>query len=154
MNSRRPAKHFPIPCLQSDRPSTELEASDDCGHLHQEKYRPNRRRRGCEKCQTARRARARVRGGAGWTVADAYVFTDDGFSGANFDRRPGLKALEALLADRRPPFQALIVSELSRLGREQYATGGILKALRRAGVSLHTSSDARSSCAPPPRRRT
>jgi hypothetical protein len=48
-----------------------------------------------------------------------------------------------------------VISELSRLGREQYATGGILKALRWAGAVLHSYLDQRrSSCAMPPKRRT
>src|SRR5262245_51705948 len=53
-----------------------------------------------------------------WTVAGEHVYVDDGISGAEFERRPGyMRLLNAL--GRRAPFQVLIVSELSRLGREQ-----------------------------------
>src|SRR5206468_1017595 len=52
----------------------------------------------------------------GWTVADEYVYVDDGISGAEFANRPGfLRLMNALKP--RPPFQVLIMSEESRLGR-------------------------------------
>src|SRR5262245_29790448 len=56
----------------------------------------------------------------GWVVADEHVFTDDGISGAEFKNRPGFARLMA--AVERPPFQALVMSEPSRLGREAVAT--------------------------------
>lgn len=57
----------------------------------------------------------------GWTVDDAFVFVDDGMSGAEFANRPGfLRLMNALKP--RPAFQVLIMSEESRLGRE--ATAG------------------------------
>jgi DNA invertase Pin-like site-specific DNA recombinase len=62
----------------------------------------------------------------GWTVADAHVYTDDGVSGAAFDEhRPGLARLLNTLRPR-PTFQALIMSEESRLGRDQYRTAYVL----------------------------
>src|SRR5262245_10947795 len=55
----------------------------------------------------------------GWTVADEHVYVDDGISGAVFgDKRPGLARLLNTLSPR-PPFQVLVMSEESRLGREQ-----------------------------------
>ena len=76
----------------------------------------------------------------GWTVADAYVYVDDGISGAEFARRPGfMRLLNALTP--RPPFQALIVSEVSRLGREQLETGYALKQLAEAGVRIFSYLD-------------
>jgi DNA invertase Pin-like site-specific DNA recombinase len=51
----------------------------------------------------------------GWTVADTYVYADDGISGAEFgNRRPGLARLLNALRPR-PPFQILVMSEESRL---------------------------------------
>ncbi len=71
----------------------------------------------------------------GWTVADEHVYTDDGISGAEFDRRPGfLRLMNALRP--RAPFDVLIVSELSRLGREQLETGYAVKQLSVAGVTI------------------
>jgi site-specific DNA recombinase len=61
----------------------------------------------------------------GWTVDEAYVFVDDGISGAEFVKRPGLARLMNALRPR-PPFQVLIMSEGSRLGREQIQTGAYL----------------------------
>jgi DNA invertase Pin-like site-specific DNA recombinase len=69
----------------------------------------------------------------GWRVDEASVFVDDGISGAEFANRPGfLRLMNALKP--RPPFQALIMSEVSRLGREQIETAYALKQLSVAGV--------------------
>ena len=53
----------------------------------------------------------------GWTVDEAFVYVDDGISGAEFARRPGFVRLMAALKPRAP-FQVLIMSEEARLGRE------------------------------------
>lgn len=50
---------------------------------------------------------------------DGLVFSDDGISGAEFKRRPGLTAL--LTAAEAKAFDVLGMSEPSRLGREQHA---------------------------------
>jgi site-specific DNA recombinase len=71
----------------------------------------------------------------GWTVDDAHVYSDDGISGAEFERRPGyFRLLNALKP--RPPFQVLIMSEVSRLGREASETAYAIKQLLQAGVRL------------------
>ena len=57
----------------------------------------------------------------GWTVPEACIFVDDGISGAEFANRPGFVRLMAALKPR-PPFQVLIMSEESRLGREAIET--------------------------------
>lgn len=64
----------------------------------------------------------------GWTVDEAAVFVDDGISGAEFANRPGFVRLMNSLKPR-PSFQALVISEESRLGREQIETGYALKQL-------------------------
>lgn len=71
----------------------------------------------------------------GWTVLSRYVFADDGISGAEFERRPGLMALMASLKPR-PPFQVLIMSNVDRLGREQIETTYLLKQIIVAGVRV------------------
>jgi DNA invertase Pin-like site-specific DNA recombinase len=68
----------------------------------------------------------------GWAVADEHVFVDDGISGADFVNRAGLTHLLASLSPR-PPYSVLIMSEQSRLGRELYETGYILKRIIDAG---------------------
>lgn len=57
----------------------------------------------------------------GWTIAEEHVYVDDGISGAEFANWPGfLRLMNALKP--RAPFQALLMSEVSRLGREQIET--------------------------------
>src|SRR5262245_49127287 len=71
----------------------------------------------------------------GWTVADDHVYIDDGVSGAEFANRPGfLRLMNALRP--RAPFQVLVMSEESRLGREAIETAYALKQLVQAGVRV------------------
>jgi DNA invertase Pin-like site-specific DNA recombinase len=68
-------------------------------------------------------------------VDDAAIYVDDGISGAEFTKRPGLLRLMNALKPR-PPFQALIMSEESRLGREAIETAYALKQIVTAGVRV------------------
>src|SRR5215472_4456623 len=70
----------------------------------------------------------------GWVVRDEYVFVDDGISGAEFQKRPGLTRLLNMLRPR-PPFQVLITSEESRLGREQIQTAYVIQQIVAPGVA-------------------
>src|SRR5258707_787674 len=71
----------------------------------------------------------------GWLVGEDCVYVDDGISGAEFVKRPGfLRLMNALKP--RPPFQVLIMSEESRLGREAIETAYALKQIVDAGVRL------------------
>jgi DNA invertase Pin-like site-specific DNA recombinase len=71
----------------------------------------------------------------GWTVADEHVYADDGISGAEFLKRPGfLRLMNALKP--HPPFQVLIMSEESCLGREQIETAYALKQIMDAGARV------------------
>src|SRR6476646_5869049 len=71
----------------------------------------------------------------GWTVVDELVFVDDGISGAEFERRPGfVRLLNAL--NPRSPFQVLVMSEESRLGRAAIETSYALKQILDAGVRV------------------
>src|SRR5205809_3951639 len=80
-----------------------------------------------------------------WTVRDEYVYQDDGVSGVLFGTsRPGLaRMLNALKP--RPPFQILVMSEQSRLGREQIETGYVLKQIIDAGVRVFFYADDREA---------
>jgi site-specific DNA recombinase len=72
----------------------------------------------------------------GWTVSQDHVYSDDGVSGAEFgDRRPGFIRLMNALKPK-PPFQILVMSEESRLGREQIKTAYALQQLTEAGVQV------------------
>ena len=88
----------------------------------------------------------------GWMVADAHVYVDDGISGAEFLKRPGfLRLMNALKP--RPPFQVLIMSEESRLGREAIETAYALKQLIAAGVRIFFYLENRElRSTPPPTR--
>ncbi len=70
----------------------------------------------------------------GWMVVDALVFADDGISGAEFKRRPGLTAL--LTAAESKAFDVLVMSEPSRLGREQAETAYVLKRIADGGATV------------------
>jgi DNA invertase Pin-like site-specific DNA recombinase len=71
----------------------------------------------------------------GWVVPDAHIYVDDGISGAEFVKRPGfLRLMDALKP--RPPFQVLVMSEESRLGREAIETAYALKQITEAGVRV------------------
>src|SRR6266446_5479437 len=78
----------------------------------------------------------------GWVVGEQYIFVDDGISGAEFRKRPGLTRLLNALRPR-PPFQVLIMSEESRLGREQIETAYVIKQILDAGVRLFYYLDNR-----------
>jgi DNA invertase Pin-like site-specific DNA recombinase len=71
----------------------------------------------------------------GWTVDPAHVYQDDGISGAEFVKRPGLTRLMNAVRPHAP-FQVLVMSEESRLGREQIETAYLLKQLITAGVRV------------------
>jgi site-specific DNA recombinase len=78
----------------------------------------------------------------GWTVAPGHIFTDDGISGAEFERRPGFQRLKDALK-LHPPFRYLIVMDESRLGRESIETAHVLKQLSLAGVRIFAYMDDR-----------
>ena len=126
---------------------------NDRSHLRAQVNRPIGRGRRSE----IRRApdsitRAQYAARKGWTVDDRFVFVDDGISGAEFANRPGfLRLMNALKP--RAPFQVLIMSEESRLGREAIETAYALKQLvRRAFGCSSTSRTANGRSTPPPTR--
>src|SRR5258705_11251724 len=63
------------------------------------------------------------------------MYGDDGISGAEFVKRPGFIRLMNALKPR-PAFHFLVMSEESRLGREQIETAYALKQLMTAGVRV------------------
>ena len=71
----------------------------------------------------------------GWCVSEAHIYSDDGISGAEFVKRPAFIRLMSALKPK-PPFQILIMSEESRLGREQIKTAYALQQLTDAGVQV------------------
>jgi site-specific DNA recombinase len=69
----------------------------------------------------------------GWEVSDDLVFTDDNVSGAEFKNRPGLLRMLTRLRE----FDVIVMSELSRLGRDQVQTAQVLAQVEAAGVQVH-----------------
>jgi site-specific DNA recombinase len=72
----------------------------------------------------------------GWIVDPRYIFVDENTSGAEWKHRPGFNALLAAL-EPRPPFDVVIVSELSRIGRASARTLYAITQIEEAGVDLH-----------------
>lgn len=69
----------------------------------------------------------------GWGVIDEDIYIDDGISGAEFVKRLGFVRLMNAIKEK-PSFQALIMSEESRLGRGRIETEHNLKRIVDAGV--------------------
>ncbi len=67
-----------------------------------------------------------------WTIT--HVFTDEGVSGAEFVRRPGLAALLAACAERE--VDAVIVRDLDRIGRDTLEVPVIVRRLGEQGVAV------------------
>ncbi len=72
----------------------------------------------------------------GWTVDPEHIFKDEDISGAEFERRPGLARLVAAAEQKRRPFDVLIMSELSRLGRDQVHNAAWIARIRDTGVRI------------------
>ncbi|MFA5029005.1 MAG: recombinase family protein, partial [Candidatus Methylomirabilota bacterium] len=79
----------------------------------------------------------------GWHLRDDLIFVDDGISGFEFERRPGLQKL--LGAVEAKAFDVLIMSEPSRLGREQTETNSLLKRFYDAGIEVWYYLDDRQA---------
>ena len=60
------------------------------------------------------------------------IFTDDGISGAEFKNRPALLRMLNSLKQ----FDVIIMSELSRIGRDQIQTAQCLANIQAAGVEV------------------
>ena len=74
----------------------------------------------------------------GWTVKPEFVFVDDGVSGGEYVNRPGLGRLLATLPKRgKPPFDVLVMSESSRLGRDMLRNASLVVDLIESGVKIH-----------------
>ncbi len=78
----------------------------------------------------------------GWIVVPEHVYQDDGISGVEFRKRPGFNRLMAAL-EPHPAFQVLIMSEESRLGRDQIETLNALKQIIEAEVRIFVYLDDR-----------
>ena len=75
----------------------------------------------------------------GWAIDERFIFTDDGVTGATYDR-PGLQGLLAMVAKKPVPFTRLIVVEQSRIGRgDAIDTLFVIRQIEQAGVEIWES---------------
>ncbi len=72
----------------------------------------------------------------GWTLVEAAVYADHDASGGEFLKRSGFLRLLADAARVPRPFDVLVVSEESRLGRDRVETEFRIKTLVDAGVRI------------------
>lgn len=68
----------------------------------------------------------------GWIVDDEHIFMDDGISGAEYERRPGLVRMMARLKE----FDVIVASENSRIGRDMVRNAVVIDDIRTKGVRL------------------
>lgn len=68
----------------------------------------------------------------GWTVDPMHVYMDDGISGAEYERRPGLVRMMARLKE----FDVIVTSENSRIGRDMVRNAVVIDDIRTKGVRL------------------
>jgi site-specific DNA recombinase len=72
-----------------------------------------------------------------WAVAEEHIYIDDAISGAEYVNRAGFARLIASLPKRgKPPFDVLIMSEASRLGRDMARNTMYLVEIIEAGVQV------------------
>ena len=69
-------------------------------------------------------------------------FTDDGISGTHFDRPGFLAMMEEVEAGR---VEAIVIKDMSRLGRDYLKVGQVLEILRQKGVRLIAINDGMDS---------
>ncbi len=73
----------------------------------------------------------------GWTVKPEFIFVDDGISGGEYVNRPGLARLLATMPKHgKPPFDVLVMSESSRLGRDMLRNASLVVDLIESGVKI------------------
>jgi DNA invertase Pin-like site-specific DNA recombinase len=79
----------------------------------------------------------------GFRVSDAHIYTDDQVSGAEFERRPAFMRLLADVQRKPRPFDALIVMDGDRLGREPIETNYHKKRIVQSGIRIFSYLDQR-----------
>jgi len=80
----------------------------------------------------------------GYTVDAKHIFKDEGVSGALFGKeRPGLHALLTALQSSRRPFDAVLVTEQSRIGRDAILTVKTIMEIQNAGARIFAVRDDR-----------
>ncbi len=84
-----------------------------------------------------------------WQVSDDHIFVDDGISGAEFKERAGLIKLMAHLKE----FDVIVMSEISRLGRDMVRNAVVIDDITAAGVRIFYYLTDREEVADTPEQR-
>ena len=71
----------------------------------------------------------------GWAVAEEHIYVDPRASGVQYDTGPGLVRLLNVV-NSLPPFQVLLITDASRLGRDPIKTADVLEQIGEAGVQI------------------
>lgn len=85
----------------------------------------------------------------GWTVDEEHIFIDDGISGAEYERRPGLVRMMTRLKE----FDAIVTSENSRIGRDMVRNSVVIDDIRTRGVRLFYYLNDAEECFDTPEQR-
>ena len=83
------------------------------------------------------RAKLKSAGSKSHCIKDAYLI-DDGVSGTRFDRPGFLAMMEEVEAGR---VEAIVIKDMSRLGRDYLKVGQVMEILRQRGVRLIAIND-------------
>lgn len=77
----------------------------------------------------------------GWRILTEHVYRDAALSGMGVQHRPAYQRLLAALACTAPPFEVLLVDDLSRLSRDAAEILRLVRVLQERGVKLISVAD-------------
>lgn len=77
----------------------------------------------------------------GYTIADEYIFHDDGISGTSAKRRPAFMEMIATAKKKPKPFDAIIVWKFSRFARSREDSIVFKSMLKKLGISVISVSE-------------
>ena len=77
----------------------------------------------------------------GWRILAEHVYSDAALSGMGVQHRPAYQRLLAALASASPPFEVLLVDDLSRLSRDAAEILRLVRVLQELGLKLISVAD-------------
>ena len=75
----------------------------------------------------------------GWEILEEFIEVDEGTSGSTLDGRTGLRTLIALAECRLRPFDVILLSDSSRLGRNFTDVLNTIEKLRNHGAAIYVA---------------
>src|SRR5437773_312298 len=76
-----------------------------------------------------------------WRVLEDHVYRDSALSGYGVDHRSAYLRMVAAASEPSPPFDVLLVDDLSRLSRDTVETVRVYRRLKHNGVELISVAD-------------